>query len=1075
MTWAALVGSLSALLAQAPPSSDSLLRVVERRGPDAVALTRQTPDTARATLTSLFVLAVAAPTSAAGAARRADARFLALAYAAAWRDSFLVRQVARFERWGGPERVVKVRVDSLRRAGGEALGRSGTVVAMRLWQESLRLARAIDDSAGMAAALGNLGAGAYRDGALDQAARDLARSRALAVRLGDHRTAGNALGTLASVAKDRGEPMRARALYVRALAERARTGDDRGAAADENNLGLVAESLGDTSAARRAYEAALGRNRRAGRLAVAAHNLTNLANLATLQGGYATAASLYREALRALRAAGEQVHVATVLHDLGLLEARRGDYVAAARALDEAIRTSERSGPTSALVATLTSRAAVRGAAGDLQSALHDLRRAESLAARDSTPGLVGLIGLARADLAVAFNAMVDAQRGFEIAAAQFALAGDDAARADAQEGLGLVLLARDRPRGARDVFELVLRQRVASGDRHAGALARRLLGHSLAALGDTLAARRRFREALAGYRVLSDAVGEAGTLGALGDIELAAGRPAAAVSVYQLALARLGARDVPAVAAELHAGLARARAARGARDESTVELRRAVDAIERVVGGLRLADYRAGFRADKWDLYAALALAEFARGDAGAAFEVSERLRARQMLDLLAEGRVTGSARPRDSLIAAEQDLRSRVAELTRTVEDGRDGALHARGVAVRREATAVTRADLDAARRAYAQQLLRVREGAAEFAEVVRPTPASAAAVAARLDPDEALLEYLVSDSTTVVFVIRTNRVTAVDLRVGRRALAAAVDFTRETLRRGAQAEGDAPWRSPLTRLHRILIDPVERAGMLRGVRTLLVAPHAELHFLPFAALIASDGSGRFLVERFDLAQVPSASVWMSLAARHGGTQAAGVLAFAPRMDALPASRREVEALRSIFGGAATVLTAGDATESAFRARGPDYAIIHFATFGVLNKHNPLFSHVELARDALDDGQLAVHEIFSVSLRARLVVLSACQTALGAGERADVPAGDDWIGLVRGFLYAGADNVLATLWPVEDAAAASVMVGFYRELVPGRSLASALARAQRRALRDGRTANPVAWAAFTLVGAAR
>jgi CHAT domain-containing protein len=84
-------------------------------------------------------------------------------------------------------------------------------------------------------------------------------------------------------------------------------------------------------------------------------------------------------------------------------------------------------------------------------------------------------------------------------------------------------------------------------------------------------------------------------------------------------------------------------------------------------------------------------------------------------------------------------------------------------------------------------------------------------------------------------------------------------------------------------------------------------------------------------------------------------------------------------------------------------------------------------------------------------------------------------VPAGDDWIGLVRAFLFAGADNVLATLWPIEDAAAAGVMRGFYEELAPGRALPVALARAQRRALRDRRTADPANWAAFTLVGATR
>ena len=196
--------------------------------------------------------------------------------------------------------------------------------------------------------------------------------------------------------------------------------------------------------------------------------------------------------------------------------------------------------------------------------------------------------------------------------------------------------------------------------------------------------------------------------------------------------------------------------------------------------------------------------------------------------------------------------------------------------------------------------------------------------------------------------------------------------------------------------------------------------------------------------------------------------------MLAFAPRPDALPASRDEVRAIRALYGDDATVLSSSDATEAQFRARGGRFSVIHFATYGVLNKQNPLFSFVELAPDGQDDGHLAVHEVFGAALHARLVVLSACQTALASGALADVPSGDDWIGLVRAFLFAGSDNVLATLWPVRDDAAALVMRGFYEE-VRQHSLVEALALAQRRAIQDRRTSDPANWAAYSLVGAAR
>ena len=147
-------------------------------------------------------------------------------------------------------------------------------------------------------------------------------------------------------------------------------------------------------------------------------------------------------------------------------------------------------------------------------------------------------------------------------------------------------------------------------------------------------------------------------------------------------------------------------------------------------------------------------------------------------------------------------------------------------------------------------------------------------------------------------------------------------------------------------------------------------------------------------------------------------------------------------------------------------------EQGIVHLATFGVLNKDNPLFSFVELASDSVDDGRLEVHEVFGLTLHARLVVLSACRTALGAGVLADVPEGDDWVGLVRAFLYAGAGNVLATLWPVDDRSTARLMERFYTDLAAGQTATDALADAQRTIASNPATSHPFYWAGFTLSG---
>jgi CHAT domain-containing protein len=183
------------------------------------------------------------------------------------------------------------------------------------------------------------------------------------------------------------------------------------------------------------------------------------------------------------------------------------------------------------------------------------------------------------------------------------------------------------------------------------------------------------------------------------------------------------------------------------------------------------------------------------------------------------------------------------------------------------------------------------------------------------------------------------------------------------------------------------------------------------------------------------------------------------------------LPASRAEVDAIGHIYGSRATVLTGAAASEQAFRLRAPNAAIIHLATNGVLNKRNPLFSFVELAPGNGEDGRLEVREALGLAIHARLLVLSACQTALSSGALEDVPIGDDWVGLVQAFLVAGASNVMGTLWPVEDRATARLMELFYVALKSGQSEPDALAAAQRSALRDASTAHPFYWAGFSIV----
>jgi CHAT domain-containing protein len=623
----------------------------------------------------------------------------------------------------------------------------------------------------------------------------------------------------------------------------------------------------------------------------------------------------------------------------------------------------------------------------------------------------------------------------------------------------------------AQATLELALQAQRASEDRRAPALTRLLIGYAQRQAGDTAAARRTINTALDTLRALGDAAGESAALAALADLEIQAGLPLTAESLYTRALTRLGGRTAPDIAWQLHAGLAAALRNRGALAEAAAELRAAIGEIERVSGGLSVEARRAAFLADKWEVYVELALVERALGRPEAAFEASERLRARQMLDLLARGRVFPADEPTRALAAPEQDARRRITELTRQLETPGGGDPGLRGSALAGPAAAATREALAQAQDGYDDLLTEMREANPSYAALVRGEIAATAEVKRALGPDDALLEYLVGDSTTIVFVVTADSVASLDLNVPRTTIAGLVDFARGTL--GSPREGPArqAWRAPMRRLFRYLIAPVEMSGLLVGKRRLLIAPHVELHYLPFAALVQPGTPERLLIERYVIEYVPSASVWLRLRGRPARPARGGVLALAPRAAQLPGSANEVAAIGRIRGDRARVLVGAGATESAFRALAPDQEIIHLATYGVLNKHNPLFSYVELGAGDGEDGRLEVHEVFGLSLQARLLVLSACQTGLAGGALADVPAGDDWVGLVRGFLFAGASNVLATLWPVQDRATAPFMERFYQGLAAGRPEAEALALAQRAAARDRGRAHPFYWAGFALV----
>ena len=186
------------------------------------------------------------------------------------------------------------------------------------------------------------------------------------------------------------------------------------------------------------------------------------------------------------------------------------------------------------------------------------------------------------------------------------------------------------------------------------------------------------------------------------------------------------------------------------------------------------------------------------------------------------------------------------------------------------------------------------------------------------------------------------------------------------------------------------------------------------------------------------------------------------------------LPFSRREAKAILSVVAPGKGIMAldfkASRATATSDELR--QYRIVHFATHGVLDSQRPelsgvIFSLVDEQCEA-QDGFLRLHDIYNLNLPVEMVVLSACQTGLGKEIR-----GEGLVGLTRGFMYAGAARVVASLWQVDDAATAELMGRFYKGMMRGRLRpTAALKAAQVEMWKQWRWRAPYCWAAFVLQG---
>lgn len=888
--------------------------------------------------------------------------------------------------------------------------------ALEYLQQALVMKQELEDRLEEGKTLSHLGLVYWEMAEYGAAIEHLSRSLAIAEALGERELQAAALNNLGLVYDEQGDYRRSLEQYGRALELQRAVGSAAGESATLGNIGGVHLLLGRYREAMTRYEQALEISERLHLKASASQDLGNIALCHLGMGQPAEALAAFDRALVLAREAGLKKEEADWRKGKGSAFLGLGKYDEALGEYREALRAYEESGLKRERVEALNDSGELYLLLGDVASAEAAFRAALELARGIGHPrGLTASL-LALSDL--------ELRRG-----------RPEEAAALCRDALGRAREADDRQQVVMGLLELALTQRV-QGRPHES-----LVGA---------------REALELARAMDARLLTARALHALGEAARALGRPAEALEHYAAGEGIAQTTGDPDLGWRIAFGQGQALEALGRREEAVAAYKQAVETIESVRTRLRAERFRAGYIEDKYQVYVALLRLLLEMERPGEAFLFGEGLRSRRDLELLERG-------PEQAETPAEGELRGRIRQLQRALEEESEKPAAER----RKPALDLFTGELVAAEREY-QTLLDDLRGR-------RPDHASSGAlpvptcdqVQRLLPADTALVEYVVGEEDLAIFVLTHQTMRAVTVHQRSADLRTKVELLRDLIVR----EGTEDWLKPAESLRRTLLGPVEGNGWLRGVRRLYFVPHGTLHYVPFAALPRRDGKGlRYLVEDYEIGYLPAAAALTR--DRPGRDGHPTLLALAPARARLPYALQEAQGLAELFPGSHRVLVGRRATEASFKRAAPDYRVIHLATHGYFNKMNPLFSGLELEKDQQDNGRLEVHEILGLRLDADLVTLSACETALGSGQLAENPAGDDFVGLTRAFLAAGSDAVLATLWEVNDRSTLRFMRRFYASL-PRVGRAAALALAQRSLCRSpGRLGHPYFWAPFVLVG---
>ncbi len=478
--------------------------------------------------------------------------------------------------------------------------------------------------------------------------------------------------------------------------------------------------------------------------------------------------------------------------------------------------------------------------------------------------------------------------------------------------------------------------------------------------------------------------------------------------------------------------------------DEAAAEFyRQSIEVIETSRSSIQDDAAKISYVGNKQEVFQSLVRVLYRQGKLTEAFQVAENAKSRALVDLLAGKDDIVPLSPNAVSAAAVDSLNALVA------------ANATKNLVERAESRS---ADIQT----YRTAAKNLRDAAPEYASLVTSEPTQLKDVQRLLSPGELLLEYYETDSRLLIFSISSSDIKAYSVQAPQ--LSALVSEFRQSL---ADINND-DYQTIGSELYDLLLKPV--AVEVAQANGLTIVPHGVLHYVPFVALYSA---GQFLIEQKPTRVLPSASVLQFLDKGHRGDASLLVLGNPDRNDSnmdLPGAEREAVAIvernrASAAGGTNTVLLLRkQATETAIKQTAAQFQYVHFASHGVFDDSAPLNSRLLLVKDNKNDGDLTVSELYGLKLNADLVTLSACETALG-----DVANGDDVVGFTRGFLYAGANSIVSSLWEVDDQATNLLMQSFYQNL---RTMNKREALTQAILSTKQSYQHPYYWAAFQLTG---